>query len=367
MRALSIFLTTLFVIALAKQKVVFGKPGLPGDMGYMIGTQEECTDFFCQMAHLSLLNYTFPPPATQKGTIMVNFTSDYEGPVVMFMGRFTAWDPNTGRYFILTTMDTEAGVDYLFYVIKILSTPPAVTSVVCNGTIKSLEVRSLEWDSVDNVMYGVFGTDMYTFDITDCGLKKIGPLSTTEQLDVGLTHTYDSNKHLFWMAVDDVIKGTHNLLTYNTRTQTATMTPSLNNGDYWTLYGINYVPKLDQLIALTQHYPLGYPSIKLVNYTSGEHVDLVPEFIWGDYDIEFDLYPQDTYTNQINAYDPDLNIFWFTTKWTDPENLAEYEAMVYYNLTKGGVEMGSGPMVVYENALAFTNWIWFHWNKTTSN
>jgi len=362
-----LILSTLFAITLAGRSHVRDPDSrLPGDMGYMIGTQVECDDFFCQMSHLSLLNYTFPPPAEHKGTIMSNYTASFPGPQTMFMGRFTAWDPNTGRYFIITSTDGTGYTDYALYILKIFSVPPAVSSVAC-PSIKDLVITSIQWDSIDNVLYAVFGSDMYTVDITTCTAKKIGPLSTTEEIEPGLTTTYDSNKHTYWIAVDDNLKGTKNLLSYYTRNATSYMSPKLNDGDYWVLYGINYHPKLDQIVALTIHTPLGWPSIKLVNYTSAQHVDLVPEYIWGDYDVEFDLWPQDTYTNQINQLDLDLNIFWFTTKWTDPENLAEYEAMAYYNLTKGGVEFGSGPMVVYENAISFTNWIWFKWNDTTSH
>jgi len=140
------------------------------------------------------------------------------------------------------------------------------------------------------------------------------------------------------------------------------VTPNLNTNDYWTLYGISYHPKLDTLVAITQNLR-GWPSIKLVDYKNGNHTDLVPEWIWSDYDVDYDLWPQSTYTNQIVWLDLDLNIFWFTVQWNDPETLAQWDALLYYNLTKGGLLLGSGPMVVGENAIEFTNYVWFKWPK----
>jgi len=336
---------------------------LPGDMGYMLGTQVACDDFFCQMSHLSLLHYTFPPPSEHKGTIMSNFTASYAGGTTMFIGRFTAYDFNTNRYFVLTQMDGVGDQEYILYTIKVLSNPPTVSLVPVTQASKFI-VTSIQYDVVDNILYAVFDTSMFTLDPSTGDIKLVGPITTQSEIAPGLTTYYDSNLHIYWIAVDDDIHGTHLLLSYNTRTKTSTMTPALNNGDYWTLYGMAYHPKLDLMVAITQN-PRGWPSIKTVNYTNGEHVDLVPEWIWGDYDVDYDLWPQDTYTNQIEWLDLELNIFWFTVKWTDPETLAENDALVYYNLTKGGIEMGSGPMVIYVNALEFTNYVWFHWPNTT--
>eukprot|EP00456_Euglypha_rotunda_P020621 TRINITY_DN17952_c0_g1_i8.p1 TRINITY_DN17952_c0_g1~~TRINITY_DN17952_c0_g1_i8.p1 ORF type:complete len:209 (+),score=35.17 TRINITY_DN17952_c0_g1_i8:106-732(+) len=202
---------------------------------------------------------------------------------------------------------------------------------------------------------------MYTIDPTSGDIKLIGPLSTASEIVPGLTTCYDSNTHNYWIAVDDDIKGTHNLLTYNTRSKTSMMTPSLNNGDYWTLYGISYYPKLDQLVALTANQR-GYPSIKTVDYRTGQHVDLIPEWIWSDYDYDYFLWPQSDYTNGVVWLDTELNIFWITVMWIEPTSLADDDALLYYNLTKGGVEMGSGPMVIWENAIEFTNYVWYNWN-----
>jgi len=350
----------LFALVLAVFAVSLRVPEKIGDLGFMLGVEEECTDFFCQAAHLSILNYTFPPPAEHKGTILVNVTADYPGSTTMFIGRTTAYDFNTGRYFLLTQMGGVGGFIYTLYTIQLKKSPIVVTYAEMTAAEK-LEVSSMQWDSVDKILYAVFDTDMYTVDPVSGNITMVGPLTTQPEVEPSLTTCYDSNTHNYWIAVYDDLNGIHLLMTYNTRTKMSTLTPNLNNGDYWTLYGIQYYAKNDTILALTQNNR-GYPSIKIVNYITGTHVDLIPEWIWGDYEPDYLLWPVSDITNGIVWVDPMLNIFWITVQYYDPETLAFDDALVYYNLTKGGIELGSGPMVIWENAIEFTNYVWYNWD-----
>jgi len=336
-------------------------PQMIGDLGFMLGVEEECTDFFCQEAHLAILNYTFPPPAFHKGTILVNFTADYPGSETMFIGRTTAYDFATNRFFVITTMDGTGSNVYELYVIDLKKTPPGVTQLAMPQA-SHLGITAAAWDSVDKVLYVLFDIELYILDPTTGDLTRFGAISSNTELEVSLCTTYDSPSHNMWVAVYDDLAGTHHLLTYNTRTKNSSITPPLNNGDVWSLYAIQYYAKNDTMIALTDHYPLGYPSIKILDYHTGLHVDLVPEYIWGDYDYDYSLWPLSSITSGTVWLDPELNIFWLTVEYLDPETLAFDDALVYYNLSKLGVEMGSGPMVIWENAIEFTNYVWYNWN-----
>jgi len=53
--------------------------------------------------------------------------------------------------------------------------------------------------------------------------------------------------------------------------------------------------------------------------------------------------------------------------WVNPESAADDDSLVYYNLTKGGDEMGSGPMTIYVNAIELTNYVWFHFLNNQKN
>jgi len=307
------------------------------------------------------MNYTFPPPAFNKGIEMVQVTPSYPALTIQDLQRYSAWDPNTGSYFLLTELPGVGEEEYILYTVTVANWK--VTSVPLPDA-KNLEVTSIQFDSQAKVLFGVFNEAMYSINTATGALTMKGPLNGGSSLQIvpGLCTAFDSSRGLYFIAVDDDTHGTHNLLTYSTRNNSIWLTPSLNDGDYWTLYGMGYDPKIDQMVALTANLR-GYPSIKTVNYYTGNHTDLIPEWIWSDYDDGYSLWPLSPVTNQITVLDMQLNIFWITVMWLEPTSYADDDALVYYNLTKGGIEMGSGPMVVYDNAIEFTNYAWFPWKQ----
>jgi len=347
-----------FLLCLLAAAFAAVSPAMIGDLGFMLGVQEICDDLFCQTGHISLMNYTFPPPAFDKGTELVAITASYPALTIQSLGRYTSYDPNTGRYFLLTEIQGSGEEDYVIYTVNVVSLKVTFVTVPQAG---HMEVTSIQYDYMNNTLYAVFDASMYTLDPTTGTLVLRGPLNggnSQVQLEPGLCTTYDSTLGYYFISVDDEIQGTHKLLTYNTRANTIMLTPNLNNGDYWTLYGMGYDPALQQLVALTNNLR-GYPSVKLVNYITGNHTDLIPEYIWGDYDYAYSLWPLSPTTQGLTQLDMKLNIFWMTVMWLEPSSEADDDALVYYNLTKGGIEMGSGPMVVYDNAIEFTNYVWF--------
>jgi len=223
-------------------------------------------------------------------------------------------------------------------------------------------------------LFAIFDDDMYTIDPSTGQITLKGKLSGTTGFELvpSLTSYFDSNTGIYYVAVDDDTHGTHNLLTYFTRNNTMYMTPQLTDNDpdggdgiLWTLYGIAFNPKMGkngQLLALCQHDPFyrGYPSLKIIDVIKGNATDVIPEYIWGDYDGDYGLWELSPSTNNpLTWLDLNWNIFWMTVEWLDPETLAFEDAVVYYNLTKGGIELGSGPMVFYTNAIYLTNYVWF--------
>jgi hypothetical protein len=306
------------------------------------------------------MNYTLPPPAKNKGIEVVQVTPNYDGPTVMFMGRFSAYDSNTRTYYLITSVTGAGQQDYILYSIDLNKL--VVTAALSMTQAALLDLTSIEFDTTTSTLFGVFDTDMYTIDVTTAALTKRGPINGggSTELVPSLTTAFDPASGMYFISVQNINAGTYNLLTYFTRNNSVYMTPNLQNGDHWTLYQMAYYAKQGVMLAYTQDLK-GWPSIKTVDIKTGNHTDLISEFIWSDYDLEYYNYPLSPNTNEIVWLDPDLNIFWITVMYTDPENLEEYDAVVYYNLTKGGDEFGSGPMVIYGNALEFTNYVWNHW------
>jgi len=335
---------------------------LPGDMGYFLGVQEFCDDFFCQSGRLAMFNYSIPPPAEHKGIFIVNITISYPQDIVFFLERYNAYDSKTGRYFFVTVNNDGAGNIYEFYIVNVFAEPVTVVSQPFTEA-NHLQMSSLQWDSQTNTLFGVLDSAIYVIDIETLALKQLGGLDLGNKSIVTLPEEYDtafdSATGHYFVPIMDETDGIRRLVTFDTRNPSASwMTGNLNNGDYWIMYGFKYNPKNDTLIAYTYN-PRGWPSVKIIDYHTGMHWDLVPEWIWGDYDVEYTVWPDSDETNNLNALDTELNIFWMTVRYTDPED-TEYEAVVYYNLTKAPTDlMGSGPMVLYENACWFTNQQWF--------
>jgi hypothetical protein len=356
--ALSRVLLSVLLISVASA-AFFEKPqdALPGDMGYWLGIQEECDDFFCQSGRLAMFNYSIPPTAEHKGIFVVNITVSYEQDIAFFLERFNAYDSNTGRYFLISEIDGDNQFLYTFYTIYTWANPVYVDPPIAMNTANKLELSSMQYDTTTNTLFAVFDDSMYIINQKTGNVTLVGPLSTTLQIEVDYDTCYDSKAGNYFISILDLTAGYRRLMTYNTRTNSSTYTPDLNHNDYWQLYGFQYNPKNDTIIAYTYN-PRGYPSLKVLNYHDGTHFDLIPEYIWGDYDYYYDLWPDSPTTNNICALDTKLNIFWMTVKYTD-ETMAEWECVVYYNLTKAPTDlMGSGPEPLYENALEFTNMVW---------
>jgi len=328
----------------------------------MLGVQEICEDFFCQTGHISLMNYSFPPPAFQKGIEIVQITAAYPALTIQSLGRYSAYDPNGRRYFLLTTIGGEGQTDYAIYTVT-LSTLKVEEFTVPQAA--QLDVTSMQYDAMTNTLYAIFDSSLYIVFPATGNIQLVGPLNggnSQIQVEPSLTTCYDSNLGAYFVAVDDEVSGVHKLLTYYTRTDKVVLTPNLNNGDYWTLYGMGYHPTLNTMVAVTDNLR-GWPSVKLVDPVAGNHTDLIPEWIWGDYDAAYTLWLLSSRTNGLTWLDLKLNIFWMTVMYLEPTSMADDDALIYYNLTKGGDLMGSGPMVIYDNALEFTNYAWFPWPR----
>jgi len=343
--------------------------GQIGHLGHMIGIQEFCEDFFCHSAHIGIVNYTFPPPAEHKGYEEVRLSKDYPGSVEMFIGRYNAYDNDKGRYIFIsaTQVDESDPTVYDLYTANLTAPDPnsTVTHIVVEGLApKGVDkgLWAIQYDSIDKKLFALCDDGFWTIDINTANMTFLGPLSTIPGLAPTLCEDYDEASHQWFISVIDS-NDIKYLLTYNTRTGKSIMTPNLNPDpkkpwDYWYLYGMKYVPKTDNLIVFADN-PRGGPSIKTLDYRTGNHTDLIAEYVWNSYQPGMTAWtPQSVEDSNLFAYDKVKNIFWVTVQWTTEQGEI-WDTLLYYNLTKGGVEMGSGPMPLDENAVNMTNYVWF--------
>jgi len=341
-----------------------------GHLGHMLGVQEFCEDFWCHSAHIGIVNYTFPPPAEHKGYEVARLSKDYPGNVEMFIGRYNAYDNKNGRYILITgTQITESDpMIYDMYTIVLTSPNPnsTVTHIVVDGLAPQGQDKGLwgiQYDSVDAKLYALCDDGVWSIDIPTAKMAMVGPLTTQQGIIPTLVSDYDENSHQWFISVTDSTDLKY-LLTFNTRTAKSFITPNLNpvplkhSWDYWYLYGIKYVPKTDNLIVFSDNFQ-GGPAIKTLDYRTGNSTDLIPEYVWESYQPGMLAWtPQGPENMNLFAYDKVKNIFWVTVQWNDPEEEI-WDTLLYYNLTKGGVEMGSGPMPLDMNAINMTNYVWF--------
>jgi len=337
-------------------------------LGHMLGVQEFCEDFFCKQAHIGIVNYTFPPPAFHKGYEVARLTKDYPGMVEIFIGKFASYDTNLDRYILVTGSQIETDpMVYDLYTALVKAFDPNTT--VTHLTVDALSPKgqdkglwAIEYDSVDNKLFVLCDDGISTLDIPTGTLNYIGPMTTNKDIFPTLCETYDDSTHQWFIAVIDSTDLKY-LVTYNTRTNISIMTPNLNpelkhSYDFWYLYGMKYVPKTDNLIVFADNIQ-GGPSIKTLDYHTGNHTDLIQEYVWASYQPGMIAWtPQSVENMNLFAYDKVKNIFWVTVQWNNEEQEI-WDTLLYYNLTKGGVEMGSGPMPLDENAINMTNYVWF--------
>jgi hypothetical protein len=347
--------------------------GQIGHLGHMLGIQEFCEDFFCKQAHIGIVNYTFPPPAEHKGYELVRLTKDYPGDVEMFIGRYNAFDTNLHRYIFISGTQVDESEPMVYDMYTALLTAPNPNNTVTHIVVDQLApggkdkgLWAIQYDSVDKRLFALCEDGVWEIDIATANMTFLGPLTPTKDIFPTLCEDYDDASHQWFVAVIDSTELKY-LLTYNTRTGKSIMTPNLNptlkhDYDYWYLYGMKYVPKTDNMIVFSDNYH-GGPSIKTLDYRTGNHTDLIPEYVWESYQegmIAWD--PQSVEDSNLFAYDKKMNIFWVTVMWNTPEEEI-WDALLYYNLTKGGVEMGSGPMALDMNAVNMTNYVWFGRNE----
>jgi len=340
-----------------------------GHLGHMLGVQEFCEDFFCREAHIGIVNYTFPPPAEHKGYEVARLTKDYPGDVEMFIGKYHAYDTVNDRYILITgtQIDEPDPMIYDMYTCQVKAPVPnnTVTHIVVDGLApqgKDKGLWAIAYDSVDSKLFGLCDDGMWLIDIATASMTSIGPLTTDKGIIPTYCEDYDESTHQWFFSVIDSTDLKY-LLTYNTRTGKSFRTPNLNpelkhGYDYWYLYGMKYVPKTDSLIVFSDNLR-GWPSIKTLDYRTGNHTDLIPEYVWNSYQEGMIAWvPQSVENKNMFAYDKIKNIFWVTVMWNDPEEEI-WDTLLYYNLTKGGVEMGSGPMPLDMNSINMTNYVWF--------
>jgi hypothetical protein len=344
-----------------------------GHLGHMLGVQEFCEDFFCRQAHIGIVNYTFPPPAEHKGYELARLTKDYPGDVEMFIGKYNAYDTNLGRYILITgtQVDESEPMVYDMYTVLLKAPVPnnTVTHIVVDGLAPGGKDRGLwaiQYDSVDNKLFGICDDGVWLIDIATANMTSLGPLTPQKNIFPTLCETYDDASHQWFIAVLDSTDLKY-LLTYNTRTGKSFKTPNLNpvlkhTEDYWYLYAMAYVARTDNLIVFADNLRGGV-SIKTLDYRTGNHTDLIPEYVWESYQEGMDAWrPMSVENNNLFAYDKVKNIYWVTVQWNDPEEEI-WDTLLYYNLTKGGVEMGSGPMPLDMNSINMTNYVWFGKNE----
>jgi len=318
----------------------------------------------CESGKLAMFNYTIPPPAEHKGQFLVNITISYQWPTIFFMQRFNAYDPKTGRYFLIGVTDYDAPIITQLFIVNTHATPLTVQTIQMPEA-DHLTINSLQWDTTTDTLYGVFDTSVMIIDITSGGLKLHGSVGLGEDIQYVVDFydtAYDSASGQYWIPIMDLTHGYRRLVTYNTHDYSKSfITGNLNyKGDYWILYGFKYLATNDTLFSYVTD-PYRWPSVKGINYRTAEWWDVIPDYVWNSYEPGYSLWPDSDETNNLNWLDADLNIFWMTVRYTDPEDEI-YEAVVYYNLTKyPTVLLGSGPMVLYQNACWFTNQVWFHW------
>jgi len=343
--------------------------GQIGHLGHMLGIQEFCEDFWCHSSHIGIVNYTFPPPAEHKGYEVARLSKDYPGNVEMFIGRYNAYDTNLGRYIFIsgTQIDQSDPMVYDMYTALLTSQNPnsTVTHIVVDGLApKGVDkgLWDIQYDSIDKTLFALCDDGVSTIDIDTAVVTFVGPLSTTPNIFPTLCTAYDEDTHQWFVSVIDSTDLKY-LLTYSTRTGKSFMTPNLNpilkhDYDYWYLYGMAYVAKTDNLIVFSDNEQ-GGPSIKYLDYRAGNHTDVIAEYVWASYQTGMVAWaPQSVEDMNLFAFDKIKNIFWVTVQWNTEEGEI-WDALLYYNLTKGGVEMGSGPMALDENAVNMTNYVWF--------
>jgi len=325
--------------------------------------------FLVQQAHIGIVNYTFPPPAEHKGYEIARLTKDYPGDVEMFIGKFNSYDTNLDRYILITgtQIDESDPMVYDMYTALVKSADPnkTVTHIVVDNLAPAGKDRGLwaiQYDSGDNKLFALCDDGIWLIEISTANMTLVGPMTTQKNIFPMYCETYDDVNHQWFISVidDGDIKY---LLTYNTRTGKSFMTPNLNptlkhDYDYWYLYGMKYVPKTDNLIVFSDNL-IGGPSIKTLDYRTGNHTDLIAEYVWESYQPGMIAWtPQSVEDMNLFAFDKVKNIFWVTVMWnTEEEEI--WDSLLYYNLTKGGVEMGSGPMALDENSVNMTNYVWF--------
>lgn len=335
----------------------------------MLGLQEFCEDFWCKSAHIGIVNYTFPPPAEHKGYEVARLTQDYPGSVEMFIGRFNAYDSVNDRYIFISATQIAPSEPTVYDMYTARLTAPDPNSTVTHIIVDALAPKGVDknlwgmaYDSIDKKLYVLCDDGVSTLDIDTAALTYIGPLAPVADIFPTLCQTYDESSHQWFVAVIDSV-GVKYLVTYNTHTNKATMTPNLNpvirhDSDRWYLYGMAYVEKTDNLIVFADNQQ-GGPSIKTLDYRTGNHTDLIAEYVWAEYQEGMVAWlPVSPEQMNLFAYDKVKNIFWVTVEWNDPEGNI-WDALLYYNLTKGGVEMGSGPMPIDANGVNMTNYVWF--------
>jgi hypothetical protein len=287
----------------------------------------------------------------------------------MFIGRYNAYDNANGRYiFISATQITESDPTvYDMYTAQLTAAQPnsTVTHVVVDGLApKGVDkgLWAIEYDSIDKKLFALCDDGIWTIDIDSGAMALVGPLTSTPNIFPTLCEDYDEESHQWFVAVTDSTALKY-LVTYNTRTGKSIMTPNLNptlkhSYDYWYLYGMKYVAKTDNLIVFADNLE-GGPSIKYLDYHTGVATDQIAEYVWASYQPGMVSWaPQSVEDMNLFAYDKVKNIFWVTVQWNNEEEEI-WDTLLYYNLTKGGVEMGSGPMPLDENAVNMTNYVWF--------
>jgi hypothetical protein len=344
-----------------------------GHLGHMIGIQEFCEDFWCHQSHIGIVNYTFPPPAEHKGYEIARLSKDYPGNVEMFIGRYNAYDTNLDRYIFIsgTQIDESDPMVYDMYTCLVTAPDPnkTVTHLVVDDLAPQGKDRGLwaiQYDSVDNRLFALCDDGVWEINVATGNMTSLGTLTPQRGIVPTLCEDYDSGTHQWFVSVIDSTDLKY-LLTYNTRTGKSFITPNLNpelkhSYDYWYLYGMKYVSKTDNLIVFADNM-IGGPSIKTLDYRTGNHTDLIPEYVWESYQPGMIAWrPQSVEDSNLFAYDKVKNIFWVTVMWnTEEEEI--WDSLLYYNLTKGGVEMGSGPMALDENSVNMTNYVWFGKNE----